>query len=58
MYQIFNTYVLRTPLFPLNFFLDLTKNKEISDDQLKEIFQNPLVKESIYLRLTKKLKNI
>ncbi|MBL4668497.1 MAG: lantibiotic dehydratase family protein [Flavobacteriales bacterium] len=49
MYKVFNTYVLRTPLFPIDFFLNITKDKEVSDDKLKEIFQNPLVKESIYL---------
>ncbi|MGG8497556.1 lantibiotic dehydratase family protein [Tenacibaculum sp. TC6] len=49
MYKIFDTYILRTPLFPIDFFLNITRDEEVSDNQLKEVFQNPLVKESIYL---------
>ena len=49
MYKIFETYILRTPLFPIDFFLNITRDEEVSDNQLKEVFQNPLVKESIYL---------
>lgn len=49
MYKIFNKYVLRTPLFSVNYFLDLTKDKLISDEKLLLEFENPIIKESIYL---------
>lgn len=49
MYKIFNKYVLRTPLFSVNYFLNLTKDKLISDEKLLSEFENPIIKESIYL---------
>lgn len=49
MYKNFDKYILRTPILPVNFFLKLTKDKEIADEDLKTIFYNPLINEAIYL---------
>lgn len=48
-YQIFNNYVLRTPLFSLNAYLNLTAKNSISDKKLKKIIASPLFKEAIYI---------
>ncbi len=48
-YADFGRYVLRTPIFPVNFFLELTKEKNVKNNQLKEAFKDKVVKESIYL---------
>lgn len=43
----FNTYVLRTPLFPINFYTKLLSN--YSSNKLIEVLENDLVKEAIKL---------
>ncbi|WP_223560329.1 lantibiotic dehydratase family protein [Chryseobacterium lathyri] len=48
-YQFFNEYVVRTPLFSCNFFFKKLNKKEISDSELKEITENSIFKEAIYL---------
>lgn len=48
-YNYFDKYILRTPLLPLNFFLELTDEIHISDKKLKEILKNEIVREAIYL---------
>ncbi|KAF2329083.1 lantibiotic dehydratase family protein [Flavobacterium daemonense] len=49
MYNIFDTYVLRTPLLTIDFFLNLTKEDKVTDEQLKDIFSDPTIKEAIFL---------
>lgn len=49
MYKIFDTYVLRTPLLTIDFFLELTKEDRITDQQLKNIFSDFSIKEAIFL---------
>lgn len=49
MYKVFDKYVLRAPLLPISYFLDLTKNGKVSYEVLIKEFKNPLVKEAIFL---------
>ncbi|WP_454046807.1 lantibiotic dehydratase family protein [Chryseobacterium sp. Marseille-Q8038] len=48
-YDFFNEYVVRTPLFSRKSFQEQLNQDEISDVKLKEIVNNPVFKESIYL---------
>ncbi|WP_025743229.1 lantibiotic dehydratase family protein [Aquimarina pacifica] len=48
-YTFFDVFCLRTPLLPLNFYFDLTKENEISTKKLKEIWSNDTIKEAIFL---------
>lgn len=48
-YDNFDNFVLRTPLLPLNFFQKLTAQDTVSQDQIKEVFKNPVVSEAIFL---------
>lgn len=48
-YKHFSKYLLRAPLFSVDFFKSITKNETISDDSLKAICEDKLVKESIFL---------
>jgi hypothetical protein len=45
--QYFSQYVLRTPLFSLSFYLQLVEN--YSREKVLEVFENPLVREAIYI---------
>ncbi|MBF7092717.1 lantibiotic dehydratase family protein [Flavobacterium sp. ALJ2] len=45
--QCFSQYILRTPLFPLSFYLQLVEN--YSQEKVLETFENPLVREAIYI---------
>ncbi|MCF6308127.1 MAG: lantibiotic dehydratase family protein [Flavobacteriaceae bacterium] len=49
MYKIFDKYLLRTPLLPVNFFLELTSQNVISESKFIEIFKNEIIREAIYL---------
>ena len=49
MYRNFNKYILRTPTLSVDFFLKLTGGKEVLDEDLRETFSDPLIKEAIYL---------
>lgn len=48
-YQNLSKFVLRCPLFDLNFFFKLTKEEVISNNTFISLFDNPLVKESCFL---------
>lgn len=48
-YHFFNEYIVRTPLFSLKSFQEQLSQDEISDKNLKEIFNNPVFREAIYL---------
>ncbi|WP_299679492.1 lantibiotic dehydratase family protein [uncultured Dokdonia sp.] len=48
-YTNFSKYVLRTPLLPLNFFLELTKDTILTQDDLKKICQESHIKEALFL---------
>jgi len=48
-YQHFSKYVLRAPLFPLSFFYTLTANTSISENDLQEACQSPIIKEALFL---------
>lgn len=45
--QSFSKHVLRTPSFPIQFYLDLIEN--FSLDKLIECYQNPFVKEALFI---------
>ncbi len=48
-YTFFDQFCLRTPLLPLTFYRDLTKEKYISIEKFKEIWKNDTIKEAIFL---------
>jgi len=48
-YLAYPSFVLRTPLLPLNFFKELTANDIITDQQVKESFKNSIIREAIFL---------
>lgn len=48
-YEIFDEIVLRSPYFPINYFINLTKNKTITDNDYFDFFNIPIVTESIYI---------
>lgn len=48
-YTNFKEYILRTPLLSIDYFLNLTASNEISEVELKNLFTNPVIKESIFL---------
>ncbi len=48
-YHFFNEYIVRTPLFSQKSFQEQLSQDEISDGKLKEIFNNPVFREAIYL---------
>ncbi|NAS29376.1 hypothetical protein GTQ40_00185 [Flavobacteriaceae bacterium R38] len=48
-YKSFSNFVLRTPLLPLNFFESLTENDKVTDEQIKEVFKNPIIREAVFL---------
>lgn len=49
MYKIFDTYVLRTPYLTIDFFLKLTAEDKVTDEQLKSVFSDSKIKEAIFL---------
>lgn len=48
-YENFNKYILRTPLFPITLFKELTQNNQIKIEDLAKIFNRSDVRESIFL---------
>ncbi|UGU14477.1 lantibiotic dehydratase family protein [Sinomicrobium kalidii] len=48
-YNYFSNYVLRAPLLSVDFYKNLTRDKDITDRKLRELFENPLIKEAVFL---------
>lgn len=48
-YTHFPKYVLRTPLLPLSFFLELTQDAELTQEKLKEACRSHHIKEALFL---------
>ena len=48
-YQNFSNYILRTPLLDFGFYKRLTSEDVVSDQQLKQAYCNPIIKEAIFL---------
>ena len=48
-YRNFSKYVLRAPLFPVNFFKSITSNENTSEEELKEVCQDSRIREAIFL---------
>lgn len=48
-YKEFPNFVLRSPILPLNFFLDLTSGIEVTDKRLKKAFESPIIQEAVFL---------
>ncbi len=48
-YQNFPGFVLRTPLFPLEFYKDLTGGDRIPEEKLKTLFKDTLIREAVFL---------
>jgi hypothetical protein len=49
MYDSFPNFVLRAPLLSFSFFEELTSKQNISDDDLKKLFDKAEIKEAIFL---------
>jgi hypothetical protein len=49
MYKVFDSFVVRTPILSVDYFLDLTKHEFVSDERLVKEFEKPHIKEAIYL---------
>ena len=48
-YNSFNKFILRTPLYSLNFYKNFTSGERISDEEFLETLKDPILKEAIYL---------
>lgn len=48
-YEPFPNFVLRTPLYPVNFIKGLTSKKTISDQDLKIILKESVIQEALFL---------
>lgn len=48
-YEFDDTFYIRTPTLPLDFYYDLVDQDEISDEQFLEIWKMPIVREAIYI---------
>lgn len=48
-YKNFDSFILRSPLFPLNFVMDLVSGVNIEEERLIEICRMPVVDEAIFL---------
>lgn len=49
-YKIYDSWIMRSPLFPLSYFEKLTQSENIRDlDLLNPFLQNEIFKEAIFL---------
>ena len=48
-YTHFPKYILRTPLLPINFFFELTKDTVLSQDTLRNVCKENHIKEALFL---------
>lgn len=48
-YKHFEKYVLRSPLLPISFFFNLTQKEGIPAQEVKEVCENPIIKEALFL---------
>ena len=48
-YTSFDNYILRSPLFPLNFYISLLEGNQIEDESILKLLDNKIVAESIFL---------
>ncbi|MCK5057749.1 MAG: lantibiotic dehydratase family protein [Candidatus Aminicenantes bacterium] len=48
-YQNFSSFILRSPLFPFNFIESLISGRDTTEEQLREVCDNPVIREAIFL---------
>lgn len=48
-YKLINRFILRSPLFPLKFITKITQKGNISDDEIMELSNNPIISEAIFI---------
>ncbi|MFB9079122.1 lantibiotic dehydratase family protein [Flavobacterium procerum] len=48
-YQAFDKFILRTPLYSLEFYRNFTKETNITDEDFLTVLTDPVLKEAIYL---------
>lgn len=48
-YNHFSNFVLRTPLFPLSYLINLTKEGTIDEQELLKVSNSPVIKEALFI---------
>jgi hypothetical protein len=48
-YEIFSNFILRTPIYSITRYKSFTSGKCVSDKQIKELYNDPIFVEAIYL---------
>ncbi|MFC2155956.1 lantibiotic dehydratase family protein, partial [Acidobacteriota bacterium] len=48
-YQNYSSFILRSPLFPFNFIESLISGRDTTEEQLREVCDNPVIREAIFL---------
>ncbi|WP_422860342.1 lantibiotic dehydratase family protein [Flagellimonas sp. S174] len=48
-YNYLSNFVLRTPLLSFDFYKTLTANQDISKDELKKVYKDPMIREACFL---------
>ncbi|MBO9586969.1 MAG: lantibiotic dehydratase family protein [Flavobacterium sp.] len=48
-YQAFNKFILRTPLYSLDFYKNFTKKTNLNDEDFLSLINDPVLREAIYI---------
>jgi hypothetical protein len=48
-YNIFNEFVLRSPIFSFSFYQELTSQNKVDNEKFKSLFKDPIIQEAIFL---------
>jgi TusA-related sulfurtransferase len=48
-YSFFSSFILRAPVYPIDFYKNLTNGRFIESDAIKEILKNTLINEALFL---------
>lgn len=48
-YSFFPNYILRTPIFSLDYYKSVTSKKEVSETEIRNLCNNPVFREAIFL---------
>ena len=48
-YRFFSSFIIRTPVYPIDFYQNLTKGLSIESDEIKEILKDTSINEALFL---------